>query len=205
VLALIAALIVGTAVAGGGLRTGGRAAVVGVPACLAVLVVLWVGTDAVAARFASPDTIELGGRLPIWEGALQMARDFWLTGSGLNTFGSLTLLYPTMIPGWHVGAAHNDYLQLAVEGGLLLGVPALVALAVFVAAVRRRFRESVGPGYWIRLGAVTGLVAAAFQTLVEFSLQIPANAALFAVLCAIALHPNPRASSTGSRPQPAGD
>jgi O-antigen ligase len=204
-LALIAALIVGTAAAAGGLRAGGRGAAIGIPACLAVLVVLWAGTDAVAARFASPDTIELGGRLPIWEGAVLMARDFWLTGSGVNTFGSLTLLYPTMIPGWHVGAAHNDYLQLAVEGGLLVGVPALVALAAFVVAVRRRLRQDGGGGYWIRLGAVIGLLAAAFQTLVEFSLQIPANAALFALLCAIALHPNPRAASTRPCRDPVGE
>ena len=42
--------------------------------------------------------------------------------------------------------------------------------------------------YWIRFGAATGLAAIALQSAVEFSLQMPGNAALFVVLCAIALH-----------------
>jgi hypothetical protein len=55
--------------------------------------------------------------------------------------------------------------------------------------VRRRFREGRDDrtGYWIRLGAVTGLVAIAFQEIVEFSLQMPGNAAFFTVLCAVAV------------------
>jgi hypothetical protein len=55
-------------------------------------------------------------------------------------------------------------------------------------AVRRRLREDVGSIWWIRMGAVTGLLAIAVQSLVEFSLQMPGNAAMFAVLCGVALH-----------------
>ena len=36
--------------------------------------------------------------------------------------------------------AHNDYLQLAAEGGLLLGIPALAAIALFTRVVWTRFR-----------------------------------------------------------------
>ena len=55
-----------------------------------------------------------------------------------------------------------------------------------------RFAGSHGSSYWIRLGAVTGLGAIALQSTVEFSLQMPGNAALCAVLCGIALHRDPR-------------
>lgn len=44
-------------------------------------------------------------------------------GTGLNTYGVSTLFYQTSVPGQHLREAHNDYLQLAAEGGLLLGVP----------------------------------------------------------------------------------
>ena len=56
--------------------------------------------------------------------------------------------------------AHNDYLQLLVEGGWLVTVPALVLVWLVAREVRRRFREARGDrtGYWIRLGAVTGFV-----------------------------------------------
>ena len=46
------------------------------------------------------------------------------------------------------------------------------------------------------LGAVTGIVAVAFQEIVEFSLQMPGNAAFFTVLCAIAVR---KASVKGAR------
>jgi hypothetical protein len=50
------------------------------------------------------------------------------------------------------------------------------------------------------VGAVIGLVAIGLQSIFEFSLQMPGNAALFAVLAAIALHrsPNLRLSSTSN-------
>jgi hypothetical protein len=160
-------------------------------ACLmlsSLLVVVWAGVDAIAARLAAVDTVALGGRLPIWQGGARMLADFWLTGSGLNTYGVATLFYPAVVPGHHLREAHNEYLQLAVEGGVLLAVPALGAIIAFVIVVRRRFAAVEGPSYWLRLGAVAGLIAIAVQSLVEFSLQIPGNAALFATLCAIALH-----------------
>jgi hypothetical protein len=62
----------------------------------------------------------------------------------------------------------------------------------FAALVRRRFREETSATtYWLRVGAVTGITAIALQETVEFSLQMPGNAALFAVVCAIAIHRTP--------------
>jgi hypothetical protein len=74
----------------------------------------------------------------------------------------------------------------------------LVLVILFAREVRRRFREGRddGTGYWLRLGAVTGIVAIAFQEIVEFSLQMPGNAAFFTVLCAIAVR---KASEKGPR------
>ena len=55
---------------------------------------------------------------------------------------------------------------------------------------RARFRapHASREHYWLRVGAVTALLAIALQSLVEFSLQMPGNAALFAVVAAIAVH-----------------
>ena len=65
-------------------------------------------------------------------------------------------------------------------------------LIAFVLAVRRRFAEEISSSaYWLRLGAVTGLVAIGLQETVEFSLQMPGKAALFAAVCGIALHRTP--------------
>lgn len=99
--------------------------------------------------------------------------------------------------------AHNDFLQLAAEGGLLLTIPALLCAGAFIAAVRRRFNEETSVRtYWLRVGAVTGLTAIALQETVDFSLQMPGNAALFAVLCAIALHSMPQREAPQISPPP---
>jgi O-antigen ligase len=106
-----------------------------------------------------------------------------------------TLFYQTSVPGFHLREAHNDYLQLAAEGGVLLAVPILCTVAFLARDVRRRLADSSGSSYWIRLGAITGLIAIALQSTVEFSLQMPGNAALAATLLGIALHRDPRASA----------
>jgi O-antigen ligase len=155
---------------------------------VAIVVVSWVGLDRIAAEFSGIDPTSINERPAIWADTIRIAQAFWLTGTGLNTYGVSTLYYQTSIPGQHLREAHNDYLQLAAEGGVLLGIPIAAAIVVFAAQVRRRLQEDVGSIWWIRMGAVTGLLAIAVQSLVEFSLQMPGNAAMFAVLCGVALH-----------------
>ncbi|HEY7446579.1 MAG TPA: O-antigen ligase family protein [Vicinamibacterales bacterium] len=159
--------------------------------CLGLLSVGLTGVEAVVTHFAAVPGSQLGGRISVWRDTLAVARDFWLTGSGLNTFGTAMLLYQSHSPNEHYREAHNDYLQLTAEGGLLVGIPIVILIVLFVREVRRRFRDQKDDSrtYWIRVGAVTGLVAVACQDLVEFSLQLPGNAVLFCVLAAIAVHP----------------
>jgi O-antigen ligase len=166
-----------------------------------VVAVAWVGIDAIGARFAEVDWA-LGGRAGAWADAWRIHRMFPWFGTGLNTYGSATLLLQEFEKATaHYIEAHNDYLQLLVEGGWMVAVPALVLIGLFAHEVRRRFREGLDDrtGYWLRLGAVTGIVAIAFQEIVEFSLQMPGNAALFTVLCAVAI----RKASVKARRDPA--
>jgi len=86
--------------------------------------------------------------------------------------------------------AHNDYLQLAAEGGALVAIPAVAAVIVVCLGLRRRLTSGMDDEVtaWVRIGAVAGLAGIAAQSLIEFSLQMPGNAALFVVLLAIAMH-----------------
>jgi O-Antigen ligase len=154
----------------------------------------WAGLDRIARRLSSQrsDT-STTARLGAWSDTLRIIEAFPVTGSGLNTYGTAMMVYQTGERRLHFQEAHNDYLQLAAEGGVLIGVPLLFTFAIFARDVRRRFREAPkeGTSYWLRVGAVVGLLAVALQSLVEFSLQMPGNAALFAVVAAIALHRSP--------------
>jgi O-antigen ligase len=85
--------------------------------------------------------------------------------------------------------AHNDYLQLAVEGGLLLTIPALLLIAAVGRAIVRALRVPQDERtWWIRMGAVAGIIGIAVQEISEFSLQIPAVSLLFVTCVAIAIH-----------------
>jgi hypothetical protein len=87
------------------------------------------------------------------------------------------------------GESHNDYLELMAEGGFLVGVPIAICLIALAFEIRRRMKEDPpSTTWWLRRGATTGLVAIGLQETVDFSLQMPGNAVLFVVLCAIALH-----------------
>jgi O-antigen ligase/polysaccharide polymerase Wzy-like membrane protein len=167
----------------------------------------WAGVGRIANRLsATPgDVVTPGGRLQTWSDAIYIIRDFAFTGAGLDTFGTAMMVYQSSERYLHYQEAHNDYLQIAAEGGLLVGIPVLVTLAIFVRNVRRRFREAPKEGttYWLRVGAVVGLVSVGLQSLVEFSLQMPGNAVLFVLVAAIALHQSPNLRMKHTEPSSA--
>jgi O-antigen ligase len=162
------------------------------------IVAFVVGGGAVSDRIAGTSWARLDGRLDVWLDSTRILKDFWLTGTGFNTYGVAMLHYQTVRDGFHYIEAHNDYLQLAVEGGLLAGIPALILMASVVSEIWRRFREGRDDTrtYWVRVGAVAGIVAIAAQSLVDFTLQMSGAAVMFATLLAIAMHhPPPRITS----------
>jgi len=179
-------------------RAGGhwalRALGVAIVLMLALGVFALTGLEPVARRFATGPG--LSGRQFGWFGAIRIARAFPITGSGINTYKTAMLFYSTRAPdGPYWDAAHDDYLQIASEGGLLVGVPLVIAILLVAREIRWRLREDYdNRTYWIRVGAAIGMVGIAVQELVDFSLQIPGNVVLLAVLCAVATHTpgNPR-------------
>jgi O-antigen ligase len=84
--------------------------------------------------------------------------------------------------------AHNHYLQLASEGGLLLVAPVVLVILAFAALFRRRLAADTSDWCWLRIGAGAGLVGVGVQSVWETGLRMPGNAMLFAVLAAIAVH-----------------
>ena len=159
---------------------------------------MWAGTDMALERFMTARS-DSPGRLVAWRDAWQIASDFTWFGTGLGTFGKAMLVYQTASRPWMYAQAHNDYLQLAAEGGVLVGVPALVVAGLAIAGIRRRLTAGADQPltWWMRIGAVAGLAGIAAQSAVEFSLQMPGNTILFVVLLALAMH-RPRSESKRS-------
>ena len=169
-------------------RSGRALLLAGVTVVLAVAVA-YANVGALADRVGETIAGGLGGRRVIWTDTWRMVQDFWLTGIGAGAYQRGMLVYQQHLRGhFYFNHAHDEYLQIAAEGGLLLGIPAAVALLAGIRQIAHRLRRDNTPIFWIRVGAATGMLGAAVQSVWETGLRMTANAALFALLAAIALH-----------------
>jgi O-antigen ligase len=176
-----------------GRRDGGPAAWVAL-ICAAVIALAVARIDplVVGRRFAAVRT-SAADRLVIWRETIPVVRDFWLTGTGAGTYETAMLVYQRSSPGVRFNQAHNHYLQVAAEGGLLMSVPVALALIAFARAALRKLREDASGMYWVRAGAFCGLAGVAAQSVWDTGLTAPANAVLAAIAAAIVLHHEVRA------------
>jgi O-antigen ligase len=172
-----------------GVRGTTRVVVTAGVVAMVLLATAWAGAASVASRFGRASD-DIGGRVSAWRDTLQIATDFPVFGTGLGGYRRAMLVYQTTDREALYAQAHNDYLQLVAEGGLLVVVPAVLLVGLVGAGVVRRLSVSDDDQvtYWIRRGAVAGLVGMAAQSVVEFSLQMPGNAVMFVALTAVALH-----------------
>lgn len=168
----------------------------GVVGIVLVAAMAFVDIDGWAVRLQQTwDRESVGfGRLTIWRESLPMVRDFWLTGTGAGTFSDAMTQYQQTrtwvgsMGRWaHFNNAHSTYVQVASEGGLLLALPALTALALFARLAYRAVRADKGEMFWVRVGAAAGLVGLAVQAVWEVPLIMPANAVLCGVVAGLLL------------------
>jgi O-antigen ligase len=143
--------------------------------------------DALATRF-SQALDQPNERAEIWRQTMPIVRDFLWTGTGDGTFGRAMLVYQHGDRQLLFNQAHNHYVQILAEGGLLMGLPALCAIIMLVVLTVRRLKSDATALFWVRAGAAAGLVAVATQSLWETGLRMPANGVLFAVCAALAVH-----------------
>lgn len=153
----------------------------------------WVGLDVTVARFEHASS-EFAERANAWRDTWRIFRDFPVAGLGFGGYGQAMLVYQTAARHSIYLQAHNEYLQVLAEGGLLVAVPVLLTLIVLGVNIRHRLR---GPDdlstAWLRAGAVAALAGIAAQSVLDFSLQMPGNAMMCVIVLALALH---RPSST---------
>lgn len=148
----------------------------------------YVNIQPLLLRVEETLAVGAGGRPQVWRETLPIVHDFWATGTGLGSYQTAMLVYQQMNRTMFVNQAHNQYLQLLAEGGIVLAVPALVAVFAFLRLFMRRLRADSSPSAWLRIGAITAVIAVAVQSFWETGLRMPANGLLFAVAAAIAVH-----------------
>jgi O-antigen ligase len=151
-------------------------------ALLVGLGVAWVGVGGVLSAFEVRGV--RASRLDLWRDMLPMVKHFPVFGVGWNAFATAYPWYQTVWKTDWIGQAHNDYLQALLDGGLLglLLVAGLLAVA-FKGALARAPRSP------LELGLFGALLGFALHAVVDFNGQIPANAATWISLAALAVAP----------------
>jgi O-antigen ligase len=157
----------------------------------------WRETPAIARVLARFD---FSGefRPELWRDAWFAAGQYWPIGSGLGTF------LPAMLPAERLeivdqtlpNRAHNELLELAVEGGL----PLVVCWAAIAMTVLWCLRRALAPGNRVPrvyvLFASAVIAIAALHSLVDYPLRSMAMAGLVAMSAGIVLSAGSRASQT---------
>jgi O-antigen ligase len=159
-------------------------AAIGVIAAVLAVLIVWVGSDPVVHRLTD---MKDANRVSIFKDTLHMWWSRPVTGYGVGTFD---LTYPTFqsfVVDSVINHAHNDYLELLSEAGLI----GAGLVAWFLVLVYRRANERLRPGARSSdsalIGVLAGITGLFVHSLVDFNFHIPSNAALFLVMCAIAV------------------
>ncbi|HEV2699568.1 MAG TPA: O-antigen ligase family protein [Terriglobales bacterium] len=159
---------------------------------LALASIAWIGGSEVSARIATLGSSRHADpstdmRLKIDADSLRMFSQWPILGCGLGTFPTVYPQFRSFYTNSFVNAAHNDYLQLLTETGI---VGFAIAIWFLVAAIRPAIRKARN---WpsdvngaVAVAALLGICGILVHSFVDFNLQIPANAMLFYVLCTVA-------------------
>ena len=162
-----------------GLLVGGAAAA-------AALIMFSGAGQRVVGRFAD---LPREGRLVFWETGVSAGNAFLPLGSGLGAFRQTYHQFETLdhLFELDVNAAHNDYLELYVGGGLLAMVLVLGMLATIGVAARRVATDrGKGDSVSARI-AIAVLAVLLLHSLVDYPLQTHALSCIFAAMLATLL------------------
>jgi O-antigen ligase len=126
------------------------------------------------------------GRAHFWAVTLDIIKAHPVIGTGLGAFGVIYTRYDTRNGLFRLEQAHNDYLQVLSDAGIVGGVLALsfVLLLFYKALSRARSRDDFRRG--VALAALSGCFAVLVHSFFDFTLHTTSNALLFLVLAAIA-------------------
>jgi hypothetical protein len=160
----------------------------------AALLIAWIGVDTLRAQIpegALEREASFHARQVIWRQVVNHLPEAGAAGFGLGSFE--TSFAPYTPPGtaarWD--KAHNDFLQVAWETGIVGGL--LIALGALLFGIRYILPALRSPDHesdLFRIAIAVGLTSLVLHSFVDFNLQIGSNWFLFALLAGllVALH-----------------
>ena len=156
--------------------------------------IIWIGADPVikrvtqgqAASSSAASETFLSSRGWIWRDTFSMIRANPILGVGLGAYETAFPIYSESDGSLRVPQAHNEYLQVIADAGIVgLALALWFIVAIFRTVLRGvRSRDPLLAG--LALGTGGGIFAMLAHSMFDFNLQVPSNGLLFLLLVAVA-------------------
>jgi O-antigen ligase len=164
--------------------------------------VYWTGPERVIDRVARTNVISedpqsatfFTSRGWIWQETLEMFRANPILGVGLGAYETAYPIYSrdngaaTLGTSYAVDRAHNDYLQVLADIGVMGGALALWFIISLFQAMFHASKSSDPLLQALALGCGAGIFRLLTHGLFDFNLQLPSNVLLFLLLAAVVSH-----------------
>ena len=184
-------------------RAGGRHLYVGGAVLLVAFAsVSWLGVNQILSRFSGLQSLEVtqSKRASMRHGTWKLFLDHPVLGTGLGTLQQVYPPYETLYDGKIVNHAHNDYLELLAETGIIGGICCAWFLGV-IGWNALRFLQAEGNSFanTLRLCGWTACCGLLVHSLVDFNLHIPSNLLLCLLMSLLGTAEIPQPNQQGSR------
>jgi O-antigen ligase len=151
-----------------------------------VVVGSWFGVEKLVKRVQETTMEDVQQREEPTAAAMNLIRDYPVFGAGPGSFYLAFPPYRTEKITAFFDHAHNDYIQFAAESGILgLAILGVFVILTLAAAIRAQWQRRDPLMRGMSFACIMGVTSILIHSWVDFNLQIPANAALFMVLCAL--------------------
>ena len=169
--------------------------------CITVLLIMVLGIfvfnaidiELLLTRVSSYRELDFSGRIEIWKGTAGLIKDNLLLGVGPGMFVHNFPKYRPLGISRLINYAHNDYLQVASEMGVLvLTIMVYIIYRVIKKGLKTHNIAKRSFKKWTSLALATGVLSLSLHALGDFNFYIPANAILFTVFCALILNVSSR-------------
>ena len=127
------------------------------------------------------------GRSHFWQIALKIFFDHPILGTGLDSFGFAFTRYDTWNGNFRLEQAHNDYLQILADAGIL----GFACVAVFIYLLFKKSLQIIGKTSDsfrrdVAMGALAGCFGILLHSFFDFPLRTTSNAFFFLLLVVLA-------------------